>query len=151
MKLPRRMWKRISDKFSDWEVALAFMAGVLFPILAVGLILLLSTPSSSEQTRYVPSRYCACPDREEQREQARRFVTEQEAETLRHEAERRVRERRAEQRNLKVVRTPAAERVRAALKAWKREQAEREAAVRAALESPEIIDETSEPAAELDQ
>ena len=145
MKLPRRMWKRISDKFSDWEVALAFMAGVLFPILAVGLILLLSTPSSSEQTRYVPSRYCACPDRKEQREQARRFVREQEVLQLQSESERRVRERR------EAAQLRAAERVRAAEEAWEREQAEREAAVRAALESPEVVDETSEPAAELDQ
>ena len=88
-----------------------------------------------------PTRYCHCPDREQQREQARQARTEQEA--VQFQAER-------ERRDAAIaVRIRAAERVRQALKAWEREQAEREAAAGAAIPSMEVFDAAAEPAAEV--
>lgn len=138
MKLPRLPGKWIRGK-SAWEVINKLFA-VLCLVFTVAVLLFVTDG---------PDRDCYCPVREpQQRERARHTVTEQEAVELQAAIERRRNER---QNVVKAVRTPAAERVRQALKAWERDQAAREAAVRAAVQSMEESDEVAEPAAEVDR
>ena len=135
MKLPRLPEKWIRGSSAGEVITKSFtVLGFVF-VLAV---LLLVTDG--------PDRYCDCPDQQRPREQARGSVTEREAVELQAAIERREKEREAV---VKAVRTPAAERVRQALKEWEREQAESEALVRAVLESKEVGDAAAEPAAEV--
>lgn len=106
-----------------------------------------------------PIRYCRCLDREQRLEEAQLSPAEQEArQRAQREALQRVRRLQAEverqdaarsQRELKAVRTPAADRVRQALKEWEREQAVAEAVVRAARKAVEEGYAVPEPAAEM--
>ena len=103
-----------------------------------------------------PIRYCRCPDQEQRIEEAKLSPAGQEArQRAQREAQERVRRMQAEykrqqaRRQLKAVRTSAADRVRQALKAWEREQAERISAVRATVKAMEEIDAAAEPAAEV--
>lgn len=120
MRLPNRLRKWISRKRAEPKGA---EPGLITRIvILLGLVLMLMVIALAPEG---PSRYCRCPDQEMQDEaqQARR--------------------------KLKAVRTPAAERVRQALKEWEREQAKREAAVRAAIRSREELDAAAKPAAEV--
>ena len=103
-----------------------------------------------------PTPYCRCPDREQRLEEAQLSPAEQEArQRAQHEAQERVKRFQAEyrrqqaRRQLKAVRTPAADRVRQALKEWEREQAVSEAVVRAARKAMEEGYAVPEPAAEV--
>lgn len=134
MKLPRLPVKWIRGR-SAGEVIVKFITvlGLVFGLVFMAAVLQLAPDG--------PDRYCDCPDRDEQRERARRSTTEREAVELQAELERRA--------EAEATRIRAAERVRQALKAWEREQAEREAIVRAVLGSKEVVDAAAEPAAEV--
>ena len=132
MKLPRQPGKWIRDKCSDPDMLLPFMIPVAVVIGLAGMWLLQVASLTDD-----PTHYCRCLESERQRlEEARMEQTVQEV-------------RQRARQKLKAVRTPAAERVRRALKEWEREQAEREAAVRAAVQSMEVFDAAAEPAADV--
>ena len=136
MKLPNLLGKWTSRKASGPKGA---GPGVVFKfVILSGLVLMLMVIVLAPQG---PSRDCYCPDRDRQRpEQARRDEKAAVRQRARDSAAQRKRE---------AVRREAAERVRRALEEWEREQAEREAAVRAAIRSREELDAAGEPAAEV--
>ncbi|MDE0294461.1 MAG: hypothetical protein OXH92_09330 [Bryobacterales bacterium] len=130
---------------------LLFKIGIVLMSVLMGMVVLLGLLAPDD-----PIRHCRCPDRTQRLEEAQLSPSDQQArQRAQSEAQQRVRRMQAEyrrqqaRRELKAVRTPAADRVRQALKEWEREQAERISAVRAAVSAMEEFDAAAEPAAEV--
>ena len=155
MQLPNLLEKWLRSS-SDEPVrytpkGLVFKIGIVLMSVLMAMVILLGLLAPDD-----PIRYCRCLDRVQRLEEAQLSPAKQEArQRAQREAQQRVRRLQAEyrrqeaRRQLKAVRTPAADRVRQALKDWEREQAVAEAVVRAARKAMEEGYAAAEPAAEV--